>query len=230
MKIKSTFIVIPLLLSGCSATTELSNKMSDWLYPLFAISPDSVCEGYHFHVLEGAPPKSGPLPENDLHFFYLLSSTDSYNADKALGRYLSIMGDEASLPTRYPAVYKDEWLQGAKWGMAMSDLGIPYSDDVIEASYQEFIYNSHESSVDKELSMNGVNPRIFRELVSTEDYEAKLFSIESRISQSGIESVPAIVIKNEYAVYPQDFDDQRDAWMTAHYLLNGSEHLSLKCQ
>lgn len=226
MKIKYLALTTPLLLSGCSITDSLLDSILDLVYPLLAISPESVCEGSHYHSLDG---KTENIEHDNFRFYFLLTSDDSHSSDLAFGRYSKIMGAKAFSPTRYPAVNQEEWVSGAIWGIALSDMGVTYNKEVIDASYKEFIHGAHKSDFDKILSVNGYSSRLFREILDSEDYGLRISKIGNSIYQLGIQSVPAIVVNDNYVIYPMDFEDRRDAWMTAHYILDENPDLSAKC-
>lgn len=223
---KLSALTLPILISGCSGFSDMGNKISDSLYPWTGLKAEDVCPGTHFSKLKASNLENS----NGLKLYFLFSSKESYDTERAYFRYREIEKDNAVSIQRLPSVNQESWIPGAKWGMALSDMGADKNKNVIFASYEYFLSEQTNTSYfDKAIALEGYSASTLRDLSKTERYDERLQDLSLDIYNHKITSVPAIIINNESVVYPSKYDDKRDAWMAAHYLANKNKDISENC-
>lgn len=218
-----------LIVSGCSLDTYIQ-KIKDYLYMVSpTLSESNVCPGYHYFEANDLPAEIEKEMSGNITFFYWFGSEASRMADSSLDR----MGDyfaDAKIPlVRLPAINNHDWVDGAKWSLALAQMNLENNRDLISLSYEHFSGEATTEDFDKRLLSLGESSKLFHELKYSVEHAEEIMKLGDMTYLPGIEKIPAIVVDASYIVYPSDFNDMRDAWMTARYIFDDRKGLSSKC-
>lgn len=218
-----------LLVSGCSLDSYIQ-EIKDYLYLLNPEVKDSnICPDHHYFKADEVSEEIKDRLEGKITYFYWLGSNESKKADAAFDRLTGYFEDQDIAVDRLPAINDSDWLESAQWAIALSDLGLENDRDLVRMSYDYFEGNLPVEEFNSKLMSLGKSPHLFHELKTTAQHTGEIVKLGEMTYRPGIEKIPAIVIDSSYIIYPSDFIDMRDAWISAGYVFNNHETLSSAC-
>ena len=161
-------------------------------------APDAAFEGHDYATLKNAQAVSTGKKIEVLEFFWY-RCPHCFQLEPSLGKWIKTLPKDAQI-RRVPAVFRDDWMPGAKIYYALEQMGLAdkLHHKVFDAYHVENINLNDPAVLGSWMAKQGVDRKKFETIYNSFSTQSKATQGARLASAYAITGVPAFIIDGKY--------------------------------